>query len=160
VQPCATYKGYKETNWTKGKEEERNNYRTIKKRVGEHLLSFVIRIALICDECVPFSFTYPPFSFISSAILTLTLTPKDKAITSDAIAIVDNPQGLQLIPDGLKTQYVVFGNEELRDLPVDQQSTVSFDRLSATSLYSLLEFPTLPGLHLTLHAPCSMGSWM
>jgi hypothetical protein len=77
------------------------------------------------NDPVPFSFTFPPFSAIASAILTLTLTPTNAAITTDALMVIDKPQGLNLFDAG--GSYVVYGNDLLRELPAGQTTTVRFN---------------------------------
>jgi len=62
------------------------------------------------DEAVPMSFTYPAFAAISSAILTVTLTPQDRLIGTDALMVIDTGQHV--------------GNDLLQGLPVGQESTV------------------------------------
>jgi hypothetical protein len=74
---------------------------------------------------VAFSFAFTPFSCISSAILTLILTPEHPLITTDVLMIINKPQGLNLFNAG--GMYLVYGNDFLRGLPVGQTSTVSFD---------------------------------
>jgi hypothetical protein len=67
------------------------------------------------DEIVPFSFVFPQFSSISSAMLTLILTPK-VGITTDNIIIADN-----------FTRDPGFGNDLLKILTVDKIAQVTFD---------------------------------
>ena len=91
------------------------------------------------NEAVPVSFAYPAFSSITSAILTVTLTPRNSDIRTDAIAVIDTPQEVTA-PD----TYTIYGNDLLRDLPVGQERTVRFD-LQDLEVNAL---PRLSGGHL------------
>lgn len=87
------------------------------------------------DDLTAFSFLFPSFKSIDTALLTLELTAKDPAITTDLLMFAD------LFPQFSPEQIISLnlGNDLLRELIVDVRTTLTFDLSALSSIFGPID---------------------